>query len=149
MDYMREAVEYLKNYDRLNNAVAGLKDEIIELKVSLRTVEALKYSDMPSGSGGSGAPDDDIVNKMVRLHKAEEEYKSTCKMLNRMNKAFERFESKDKDYAKVLKGYFMECLTEEQLAKDFKYSDRQLRRIKQQAIRAFAITIFGVKVLGA
>ena len=146
MDYIREAVEYLKNYDRLETALENLRDEIKELRIDLKSVKELTYSDMPGGSG-SALPDDATINKIYRLKKAEEEYSSTYKTLKRMNKVFEKFENENKNYGRILRGYFIDCLKEEQLMEDFHYSDRHLRRLKQQALRAFAIEIFGIKVI--
>lgn len=147
MDYVREAVEYLKNYDSLKTSLENLKCEILELRVSLKTVKELVYSDMPNGSGGS-LPDDVTVNTIYRLDRAEEEYKRTAKMVKRMNTAFENFEKENSNYGKILRGYFIDQYTEDQMMKDFGYSDRHLRRIKQQALRVFAIQVFGIKVIG-
>lgn len=148
MDYKREAIEYLKNYDRLKTALDNLKDEILELKVDIKSIKAVPYSDMPKGSG-SPAPDDELVNKMFRLARAESEYKVTFKTVARIDKVLSNFEANNKTYYKVLKGYFVDQYTEEQLMKDFNYSDRHLRRLKQEAIRSFAIEVFGIKVIGA
>ncbi|NRT88118.1 hypothetical protein [Clostridium beijerinckii] len=148
MDYKREAIEYLKNYDKLKSALDNLKDEILELKVDIKSIKAIPYSDMPKGSGCINA-DDELVNKMFRLSRAESEYKSTLKTVNRIDKVLNNFENNNKAYHKVLKGYFIDQYTEEQLMKDFNYSDRHIRRLKQEALRAFAIEVFGIKVIGA
>lgn len=145
MDYMREAVEYLKNYDKLNVALNNLKDEIRELKIDIKSVSGVEYSDLPKGAGIN--TDDRIINLMFRLDKAQEEYKKTSRTLNRMNKVFDSFEKIDNNYAKILKKYFIENLTEAQIADDLKISDRHLRRLKQQAIKAFSITIFGISAM--
>ena len=125
MDYMREAVEYLKNYDKLNIALNNLQDEIRELKIDIKSVSGMEYSDLPKGAGIN--TDDRIINLMFRLDKAQEEYKSTSRTLNRMNKVFDSFEKIDNNYAKILKKYFIENLTEAQIADDLKISDRHLR----------------------
>lgn len=145
MDYMREAVEYLKNYDKLNIALNNLQDEIRELKIDIKSVSGMEYSDLPKGAGIN--TDDRIINLMFRLDKAQEEYKSTSRTLNRMNKVFDSFEKIDNNYAKILKKYFIENLTEAQIADDLKISDRHLRRLKQQAIKAFSVTIFGISAM--
>lgn len=145
MDYMREAVEYLKNYDKLNVALNNLKDEIRELKIDIKSVSGVEYSDLPKGAGIN--TDDRIINLMFRLDKAQEEYKKTSRTLNRMNKVFDSFEKIDNNYAKILKKYFIENLTEAQIADDLEISDRHLRRLKQQAIKAFSITIFGISAM--
>lgn len=148
MDYVREAVEYLKNYDNLDIARQNLKDEIMELQEDLKSVKEIGYSDMPTGSGAE-FPDDNIINKMFRLNKAEKEYKSTLVTIKRINKVFEKFNKTNPTFAKILKAYFIDCLVEEEILKQFSYSERHLRRLKQQALRCFAIQIFGIKTLGA
>lgn len=148
MDYVREAVEYLRNYNNLDIARQNLKDEIMELKSELKSVEGITYSDMPTGSSPN-LPDDKIINKMFRLYKAKEEYKSTMIALKRMDKAFEKFKETDPSFAKILKAYFIECLVEEEIMKQFSYSERHLRRLKQRALKCFAIQLFGIKTFGA
>lgn len=144
MDYVREAVEYLKNYNNLDVARQNLKDEILELKSELKSVKGMVYSDMPTGSSPD-LPDDKIINKMFRLYRAKEEYRSTLITLKRMDKVFEKFQKTDPSFAKILRAYFIECLVEEEIMKRFNYSERHLRRLKQIALRYFAIQLFGIK----
>lgn len=146
MDYKREVIEYLKNYSKLIDSVENLKDEITELRIDIKSLSGIDYSGMPSG-GGISEPDDKIINKMIRLEKAQEEYKATTKTIKRIDKAFQRFKKENMNYYKILKGYFIDQYTEEQLMKDFNYSDRHLRRLKQSALKAFAIEIYGIKVI--
>lgn len=147
MDYIREAVEYLKNYSNLITSISNLKDEIYELRVDLKCTKELNYSDMPTALGDVSITDDAVVNKMFRLKKAEEEYKETTRTLKRMDKVFETFENSNLYYSKILKGYFIEQYTEDQLAKDLDCSARHLRRLKQKALRVFAIQIFGINAM--
>lgn len=146
MDYIREAVEYLRNYDNCVIALSKLKDEIYSLKVDLKSTKEISYSDMPHGSG-AGEPDDVIVNKMFRLQQAESEYKETYKMVKRMDKVLENFKNTNELYYKILKGYFLDHYTEEQLQKDFNYTDRHIRRLKQNGLKVFAIQLFGIKAM--
>lgn len=146
MDYVKEAVEYLKNYDNFKIALDNLKCEIVELEYSIKGLKGIQYSDMPKGSGTT-LFDDELINKMFRLNKAMDEYKATTRTIKRMDEVFKKFEEENNNYGKVLKGYFIDQYTEEQLMKDLYYSDRHLRRIKQQALRSFAIQLFGVKVI--
>lgn len=145
MDYKREAVEYLRSYDKLKIALDNLKCEILELKTDMKAIKAINYSGMPGGN--LGEPDDAIVNKMYRLRKAEEEYKETFKVIKRMDQILKKFDETENFYSKILKGYFIECYTEEQLSKDLGMSDRNLRRVKQKALKIFAIQLFGIKVI--
>lgn len=147
MNYIKEAVEYLRNYENLITSTANLRDEILGLKVDLKSVKEISYSDMPHGSSDASLADDAIVNKMFQLKKAEEDYKETSRTLKRMDKTMERFKESNELYFNILNGYFVDKLTEEQLMKDFSYSDRHLRRIKQNALRTFAIQLFGINAM--
>jgi hypothetical protein len=146
MDYIGEAVEYLKHYEKLKISKDNLRCEILELREDLKSVKPIPYSDMPHGSG-SGEPDDIIINKMFRMKKAEQEYRSTSKTLKRMELVLEKFEEHESEYFKILKGYFINNDTEEQMMKDFNYTDRHIRRLKQKALREFAIQLFGINVI--
>lgn len=146
MDYKREAIEYLRQYDNLQTSLDNLKDEIRELSIDIKTLKAVSYSDMPSGRGAV-EPDDALVNKMIRLSRAKNEYKRTQRTLDRIIVTMDRFEKDNSNYAKILKKYYMECLTEEQIAEDINMSQRHLRRLKNKAIKTFALSIFGVNVI--
>lgn len=147
MNYIKEAVDYLKNYENLLRSSCNLRDEILGLRVDLKSVKEMGYSDMPHGAGDPSVSDDAVVNKMFRLKQAEEEYKETVRTLKRMDKVMDGFKESNDLYYRILYGYFVEQYTEDQLMKDFNYSDRHLRRIKQNALRAFSIQLFGINTL--
>lgn len=147
MDYRRETLDYLRNYDLLQSAIDNLKMEIKEIQLDIKNVKPIKMSGMPGAPGEPSEPDDVLVNKLFRLQKAKAEYQSTVKTLDRMNKTMEAFKEQRPFYARILKAYYIDCLTEEQVAKDNGYSVRHLRRVKNQAVKAFGISIFGIKVI--
>lgn len=147
MDYRRETLEYLRNYDLLQSATENLKMEIKEIQLNIKNVKPINMSGMPGAPIGSSEPDDVLVNRLFRLEKAKTEYQETVKALDRMNKTMEVFKKQRPFYAKILKAYYIDCLTEEQVAKDNGYSVRHLRRVKNQAVKAFGISIFGIKVI--
>lgn len=147
MDYIRETVEYLKNYNNLDIARQNLKDEILELEEALKSVGQINYSDMPLGSQ-TKLPDDKTINKMFRLSKAKEEYKTTLITIKRMDKVLKIFNETNPKFYTILKAYFIDHLVEEDILKQFSYSERHLRRLKEKALRSFAVQLFGVKTLG-
>lgn len=146
MDYRREAVEYLENYHTLNTSLENLRDEIKELTIDIRSLRAVKY-DFIGSKGGTGEPDDRIVNMMIRLDRAKVQYKRTKRTLDRMMETLNRFDNEKPIYSKILRGLFVQGLTEEQVAMANNYSSRHIRRLKNEAIRAFSLSIFGISVI--
>ncbi|MFL0198707.1 hypothetical protein ACJDU8_24595 [Clostridium sp. WILCCON 0269] len=106
MDYIRETVEYLKNYNNLDIARQNLKDEILELEEALKSVGQINYSHIPLGSQIK-LPGDNTINKMFRLSKAKEEYRSTLITIKRMDKVFKIFDETNPKFSTILKAYFL------------------------------------------
>lgn len=152
MDYIREAVEYLKSYRDMKISLDNLKDEIRELKLEIPGDTAISFSDMPGGSGPN-LPDDSIINKMCRLEKAKGEYFATKKKLEKMDGIIGGLSSKgDKCYEKILRLWYIDNNDKgkpdvEKIAKELNYTERHVYRIKGIALRKFAIQLHGVKVI--
>ena len=145
MDYIREAIEFLTNYDNFTTAIINLEMEIAEIKEELKVgqMKAIEYTDMPTGSS-SQLPGDKLVNKMYSLQVKESEYALTKKTPKKMNKILSRL---PKDDEKVLRSYYILGYREETLFKYIACSERNFYRIKNQAIRTFAIQLHGINVL--
>lgn len=151
MDYIREAVEYLKSYKDMKISLKNLKDEIRELGLEIPGDTAISFSDMPGGSGPH-LPDDKIINKMCRLEQAKEEYIATKKKLEKMDKIIAKLSyGGNKCYEKVLRMWYIDNGDKkpdaEEIAKELNYTERHVYRIKGIALRKFAIQLHGVKVI--
>lgn len=149
MNYIKEAEDYLRNYNDLLSAVDNLKREISEIDEDLVCIKNIDYSGMPHGSG-SALPDDKLVNKLYRKQKAEEELESTQKAIKRVNEVLEGLnvgEGNEK-HEEVLRLFYIENARGQALEKKLDCSERHAYRLKGRAIRRLAVQLFGIKVIG-
>lgn len=144
MDYVREAIEYLRSYNDLEKALKNLNEEILKLNTDLKCVKEIDYSGMPHGSGNE-TPDDMLVNKLYRKQKAIEEYGQTKKAIGRIDKVLEGL---SEDESRVLKMWFIDNARRDDIAEALHCSEPNAYRIKNRAIRKLAIQLFGIKGLG-
>jgi hypothetical protein len=149
MNYIKEAEDYLRNYNDLVKSVDNLKTEISEINAELTCIKNIDYSGMPHGSG-SGLFDDRLVNKLYRKQKAEEELKKTVKAIHRINtvlKGLSEGEGNEK-HEQVLRLFYIEGARGQALEEALECSERHCYRLKGIAIRRLAIQLFGIKGLG-
>ncbi len=144
MDYIRDTIDYLINFDSLKNSLDNLKCKIIELQAELKSVKEINYSGMPSG-GGNQEPDDKIINIMYCIEKSKEEFKITKKKIENIEKVLDKLPKRDK---KVIEAYYIEGLRDESLLKELHCSERQMYIEKKKALRVLAINLYGIKVIG-
>lgn len=143
MDYIKDAIDYLINFDNLKNALENLKCKIVEAQLELKTVKELKYSDMPKG-GGSAEPDDKVINLMYTIEKSKVEYKITKKKVDNIQRVIDNLPSKDK---KLINVYYIQGIRGESLLKELCCSESEMYRDKRKAIRVLAINIHGIKAI--
>jgi hypothetical protein len=148
MDYIKEAIEHLRSYNDLQFALQNLSKEITELKATMPDVKAIEITGMPPNEGSSAA-DDNLINKLYRLQVAEKEYKTTIKAVRKVDQVLEDISKTDgcDKYGKLLRLWFVEHWGKDDIANELTYSERQLYRIKDIALRKFAIQYFGINVI--
>jgi len=145
LDYIREAVEFLTNYDNLKTSLINLDMSIKEITEELNVgqLKGIAYSDMPTGDN-SQLPDDKLVNKIYMLQVKKQEYALTKLTIKRMNKILSRLPS---NVERILRGYYILGYREETLYKYTCCSERTFYRIKNQAIRTFAVQLHGISAI--
>lgn len=145
MNYIREAMEYLENYNNLKSALENLKMDIGELKSALDTGQmgAMEYNDMPTG-GGSSEPDDKIINNMYMLQEKRRQYASTKKMVDRIERVLEKLPPEDK---KILTIWYVDGIRGDDAYNDAGCSERNFFRQKTKALRTLAIHLHGLPAI--
>lgn len=156
MDYVKEAIDYLRYYNDFKVALDSLRYEILEIDAELKNIKAIDSSGMPHGSGAK-SPDDILVNKVYRKQEAQKEYKLTKLKLDRLDKALNNLsEGKGNELQEEIVRYmFIDHKSIDQVKKMLQgnpkgkeLSDRQIYRIRDRGIRRMAIRFFGIKGFG-
>lgn len=143
MDYVREAIDLLRSYRDLVFSKANLQDEIDKLDAEIKG-RAICYKDTPGGS--SCDPDEILINKIFRIDNAKVELKETLNEINRIDKVLEAFKIDHEESYKILVSWLIERKSINLTAEQLKISERHIYRLKNQAIRSFAIQLYGIKV---
>jgi len=145
LDYIREAVDFLINYNNLKTSLINLEMDIREINAELNAgqMKAIEYSDMPKGDS-SQLPDDKLINKMYMFQVKKKEYFLTKKIIKKMDEVMARLPSNDE---RILRAYYILGYREETLFKHTFCSERTFYRAKTQAIRTFAIQLHGINAI--
>lgn len=148
MDYIREAIEYLKTYKDLQYAVINLKEEVQKLDAELQG-GAMVYSDMPGGGSAAVQADDKMLNKIYRIEMAKKEYSDSNKTIRRIDRILEELNLGDgkERHGDILRQWFIERRDRQEIANEMGYSMSQLYRIKDKALRRLGVQLFGIKVI--
>lgn len=148
MDYIKEAIDELREYNRLKDSLVNIAEEIQDVKCEMENVKAVTISDMPHGSGPT-CPDDNLINKMYTVHKKQEEYKHTKHRIDRIDRILSSISQEKgcEQYGKVLKLWFIDKWEKADIATETGYTERHLYRIENWAIRKFAIELNGIDVI--
>jgi len=145
MNYISDAIDYLRNYENLKRALDNLEIDIKELKAELNTgqVKAIEYSDMPKGDS-SQLPDDKTVNKIYMLQVKRKEYALTKKSLEKMDKVLSGLSKEDE---RILRAWYIDGLRGDTAYKHTYCSERNFYRCKSNALKNFAVQLHGINAI--
>jgi len=144
MDYIREAIEQLKDYNLLVASVTTMQQQVEALKLEKYNIKAQVITREPKGSGSS-EPDDKIVNNIFKRKLLINSIVATNKKIECIDKSLAVLEPTEQ---KVLNRIFVIGNHNgiEDLSKELNFGKSQIYRIKDQAIRRFARAMYGVGV---
>jgi hypothetical protein len=161
MDYIREAIEYLRHYNDLKISLETLKYEVMQIDAEIKSVKAIDYSGQPHGSGGKD-PDDLLVNRVYRKQKAIQEIELTTIKVKKIDEALKGLSRGSDNYLQeeIVRWFYIDHkklgevrkkLQQKNIEDNFKdkeLSDRQIYKIRDKGIKRMAIRFFGIKGFG-
>jgi Protein of unknown function (DUF1492). len=140
MDYIREAVTYLENYENLLVARKHLQEKVLELKENLVSIKGVSYSDLPKGK--SIAPDDPMFNRIFELDKSIKLFEENEEALKDIKKSLEDLPGESK---RIIQLWYIQRKSETEVLMTLNMSRRTFYRLKSQAVRIFAVQLFGIR----
>lgn len=142
MDYIKEAIEQLRDYTLMIVAVATMQEQLEALKLEKDNIKAQVITREPRG-GGSTEPDDKIANNIFKRKVIINNIVATNKKIKCIDKSLAQLGT---DEQKVLNRMFIIGCNNaiNDLSRELNISKSQIYRIKEQAIRRFARAMFGV-----
>jgi hypothetical protein len=144
MDYVREAIEALKDYNNLITAEKNLVDQINGLMMERDNIKATRIKDVVV-NGGNSQPDDAIANNIFKRKVLNLNLHATRKKIECMDRAFARLDDIE---GKVLNRLFIIGGKNgiDDLCKELGYERSQVYNIRNDAIRRLSKALFGVGV---
>lgn len=149
MDYIREAEKYLYHYRDLEKSLEWQEKEINKLmwQGAPRDISAVYLDGMPKGS-----IHDETINTLFKLNMYVGMKKETEEEISKIDEILKDIGSEQgcENYEKVLRMWYIEGKSKEEIAQALNYNSRtSIYEIRNQAIRKFAIRLFGIDALKA
>ncbi len=145
MNYIEEAEKYLRHYNDLYRSLRNMNKERARLigHAGPKGYPTLDYT-QPIGSGGSGQ--DDAYNILFKIKTLTENIKKTEQKLEEIEKVLSEIsrEPGSELYGDILKKWYIEKVSREEIALESQYCERNIYKLKNKAIRKFAINLFGL-----
>lgn len=127
---------FLKRYRKNLNCIVRLEEKLALLDVKLNTVRLPNLSGMPRG--GVPVTTADLVADKIDLENRIERLKEKGKRLKL--EILEEIDSLDEPrYVAVLEGFFIDCLSMEDIADNEGYTVRHVYSLYHDAIRALTV----------
>lgn len=149
MNYIQEAEKRLRHYRDLEKSLEQMDKDIARI-ISRSSPSELNAVAMDITGIRSGRQDE-AINILFELQtlsdskiQTEEEIKEIADLLKEISQ-----EPDCSLYGKVLYSWYVKRMEKDNIAKEIGYTVRHVYRIKDAAIRKFAIRILGIKALDA
>ncbi len=144
MDYVREAIESLKEYNTLIVAEKNLTEQITAFLLERDNIKATVMSFAPGKS--SNEPDDKLANNIFQRRVLSKNLRLTKKRMECMDRAFATLTDEE---GQVLNRMFVTGgkNSVEDLKDQLGYERSQIYNIKNEAIKKFAKALYGIGVV--
>lgn len=150
MDYIKEAEKYLWHYRDLKLSLDRINREIIKIKWDgcPADISAINLDGMPHNPKFQ----DDMINLIYKLKTYQEMQENTQKEINEIDNILKNISKEPgcENYEKVLRLWYIDKKSKEEIAASLNYNSRKsIYTLRNEAIRKFAINLFGLSALKA
>lgn len=149
MNYIHEAEKRLWHYRDLEHSIGQMNRDIARI-VNRSSPSELNAVAMDI-TGIRGSKVDEAYNVLYELQILRNSIERTTQEIAVIDEILKEI-SREKDchlYGKVLYLWYVKRMEKDDIGKEIGYSRRQLYRLKDEAIRKFAVRILGIKALDA
>lgn len=127
---------FLKRYRKNLNCIARLEDKLATLEIKLNSVRTSNLSSMPRG--GQPVTMEDMIADKTDLEDRIKRLKTKSKILK--DEILNEIDSLDEPrYIAVLEGFFIDCLSAEDIAENEGYTVRHVYSLYHDAVRALTL----------
>lgn len=149
MDYIKEAEKRLWHYRDMEKSIEQMDKDIARI-ISRSSPSELNAVAMDITGIRSGKQDE-AMNILFELQTITAAKKHTEEEISKIADILREI-SQEPDcslYGKVLYAWYVKRKSKDEMAKEIGYTMRHIYRIKNEAIRKFAVRILGIKALDA
>jgi hypothetical protein len=149
MNYIQEAEKRLRHYRDLENSIEQMNKDIARIVKRSSPSELNAVAMDVTGIRSSKV--DEAYNVLFELQTLRDSINSTTEEIADIAEILKDI-SREKDchlYGKVLYLWYVKRTEKDDIAREIGYSRRQIYRLKEEAIRKFAVRILGIKALDA
>lgn len=144
---IQRAEEYLEYYRELKHSIKRIDRELLKLQYDglPKLPGATVITDMPTSH--KHRPDAlEVAYRITSLIDCRHE---TAKVLEEIDDALDFISSKQGQsvYGELLRMWYVDKLTKEEICDKLKYSERWLYSIKDKALKSFAVALYGTKAI--
>lgn len=141
MDYIRESVEWLKNYKTLKSSIITMESELKDLEIELNHMgyKPIDYTGMPHGN--YKIPDDEICNRIVLRDKKAEALKKTKEKVEKLDNILSTLDSEERE---IIKLKFIDGLSYKEMASKLNLSYASITRKKSEGLRKLSLQLWGI-----
>lgn len=149
MNYIQEAEKRLRHYRDLINSIEHMNRDIAKI-INRSSPSELNAVAMDI-TGIRCSKTDEAINVLYELQTLKESVEKTNQEITDIDEILKEI-SREKEchlYGKVLFLWYVKRKDREDIGREIGYSGRHVNRIKDEAIRKFAVSILGIKALEA
>lgn len=141
MDYIKESVEWLKNYNRLKSSIETMALELKDLNMELNQMgyKPIDYSGMPHGN--YKIPDDEVCNRIVERDKKAKAIQETKDKIEKLDLILSKLDAEERE---ILKAKFIDGLSYEEMSNQLHLSFATITRKKNEGLRNLALQLWGI-----
>lgn len=149
MNYIQEAEKRLRHYRDLENSITQMNKDVARIIAKSSPSELNAVAMDITGIRSSKV--DEAYNVLYELQTLRESIEQTEQEIESIKSILEDIsqESECRHYGRVLYLWYVKRAVREEICQEVGYAERQIYRIKNDAIRKFAVRILGIKALDA
>lgn len=147
MDYIKEAENYLRHYKELKSSIKHAEHEIAKLKWKSRPGEVSAVSN--DITGVTADHPGNTLNEMYQLQKWQEFRDGSLREIEHIESILDGISQtrETERYKDILDMWYVKQMDKVDIGVELDCSDRHVYRLKERALKKFAVGLFGISAL--
>ena len=146
VNWEKVAIDDLRKYEKMRRSLVSIREKQAALDLQSGVIRSsFRDSEPVSGSGSSGA-EDRLISNIVERERLDGNYHAVEKLVAQIDAALAMLD--DQERLVLERFYINRCPGYvDRLREELGYEQRQVYRLKDEALRQFAIAMYGIREL--